>query len=1126
MTLQLPNLRDDNFKKMCRQYISYASVSGKYYTPPNLASQVCSQLVSCLEDPSALDSVISLRETLSVSPEKLSSMDSSSRFGFINNINIRFQGKPLNENLLRLYKLVTKLDSAKSKLFPQKVKSIFATTDQKELDSLNQIFDYPAGKEPEGMSCEDSLRLHLKAFPIFPTQLGKMRRDHLSKLLCSISEQATNPMLTPYPPSSIYFQHLMYLSEYLELPLNLITRSQCVFFLSASYTGMFPRFEFSSELAILLDQSYRKSDSEFLQSCIHNLPRYINLAENTFIPREKIVIDTNKDASEICRAIHSCFKEESTFSESDLTALFLTTISNRGDYFNQFLPRAKFITKIIEKKGREQKNELKHGSDESSQLLPPISVIKEVGNSHDPAVTIKVQMLYSSLIRIGLLLTNQVSISESTRRKRPLSLPKEFVEGKTLEELVPSVSELSAIVSNSISVSECAKSISNRRPLLKNIYLTLATLCDYTMNNSFPNPFSDIPYLLKLAVIASDSYGISTSRIRRIQAYVASSYVIFGAQVRLLPVFSFVFRYTPPNDSPKHEYSICFENFMFGMLFGRAQAQNKESFCRFVVLALEDEFFARNLEFAIKTYSRKSIVEEEWFASISDLITQVRSSISASVGSNLQFGHSIGDGTKYFPFFLSKYIRNIQKSTFSGSLTNRDIVQIFSQIYGYYEVVPDIGSSSFLGNGLRSEFIYSKNTSNDMKNSKFISDELYGLRYIMSHETKLESYPYLIDRCIVATSGYFSSLEVVDFDSRMVEEICKSSFSIPNKGLPPQRNVQELFISFLVNYFSLPQQIVPQINCIFKIVGAFSNFAHGIPSFENSLNFGINIYVLTHGFRRVKDETFGEKCRVAALLSNVVDINTDAAIYDENSAVKTNLGRSLYDHNQSPVNFRQANSLCKTIKQCSKQNLYDKSIADFIINHTFYSFIYEDHLVGNPTSTTKNESVFKESSIEGNFKLSCRVKLERVVERMIEGFEITNNGNKIKVNGIRALESLRLFGVFNDSFEGLLREQKEKKKPENLEFTGLYAGSHPIKGRDDFLEELELFGIETAALVVYKISQSISEDLGLEMFNSALSTKENTIEYCKKHLASVLPVGFELQEINSICIVAFSQFKY
>ncbi|KAH8582230.1 uncharacterized protein ELE39_003551 [Cryptosporidium sp. chipmunk genotype I] len=1127
MTFQLPNLRDENFRKTCRQYINSLALSGRNNSPLNLVSQVCSQIQSCMDDSALLNSVTTLREALSINTEKLNGHDSPNRIAFINNIGRRFQGKPLNVNLLRLYRLVCKLDSILNAFFSNKLTDAFLIKDQNHMDSWQQIVEYLDERNPGDMKCEDLLRLHLKAFPLFSTQLNMNKRNHLSKLLCASSEQAVNQYLVPFSPTSISFQYLMYLSEYLELPLKLISKSQCIFFLSASYTGMFPRFEYSTELTILLDQLNEKTKEGFVPYCIKNIQRYINLAENTFVPKERIVINTKRDSSELCNAIFKCFNSESSLSEDDLTTLFISTISSHGEFYNQFLPRVKFITRTTEKKVKENKADFKVDSIVVSKLLSPLSVINKVGMTHDPAVTIKVQELYSSLVRIGLLITDSTNISEVSRSKRPLTLPKEFISGKNLDDLVPSISDLSTIVANSFVPSECASAIIKKYPELNIIFFTLSSLCEYVLDNSYPTPFSDIPYLLKLVSILSDSYGFSINKIRRIYAYAASSYTVLGVQIRLLPLFSFVSRYSLMNDSFKSEYNICIENFQFKLFFTNSQIQdNKEAFCRYASLVLEDEFFEKNVLFAIKTYSRKSSMEEDWYNSLSDLFNDTRVSMMNSIGSNLAVGYSVGDGSKFFPFFISKYIRSIQKSNYSGELTNKNVVKIFTQIYSNYENIPDIGSSSFIGNALRYEFIYSKDTSKDMSNFKLISDEIYGLRYFFSRETLLESYPYLVESCIITTSEYMKSIGNRDLDASKIKEICTFTFSNPYKEMNSQLRTNALFINYLVNYFSIPQNAVPKLHCIYELVSAFSNFSEGIPSFETSVHFGINLYVLTFGFRNIKEDTFDERCKVAALLSNILDTNTEAAIYEENASSKTNFGLSLHKHNLSPISTMRISSLCSTVIQCSKSNLHDKPIGDYL-KKTIYNFIYNDHLTGDPLDSA-SISLNKGSNKENVSRSQDKGRLEREIDKLIiDGVEINYDGKKVKVQGLRMLESIRLYGVFHDSFRNLLKQFEGEDLVNKYSFSGLYSGNNPIKGRNDSIDNLKLFSIETAAYVVHNISNSILEnDKTFEAQGFVLSIQKNTIKYCSEHLKSVLSEEFSHYEIYSICAVAFSAFKY
>ncbi|OII73445.1 uncharacterized protein cubi_02657 [Cryptosporidium ubiquitum] len=1129
MTFQLPNVRDENFREICKRYMTSLSSLGRNNSPSNLASQVCSQIQSCMDDSNLLNSVVVLRETLSIDPKKLNIHDSPNRTKFISDIGSRFQGRPLNVNLLRLYKLVCKLDSIINTFFSNKSTDAFSVKDQSHMDSWQQIVEYLDEKNSGDMKCEDLLRLHLKAFPLFSTQLNIKKRNHLSKLLCKTSEQAINQYLIPLPPTPIYFQYLMYLNEYLELPLKLISKSQCVFLLSASYTGMFPRFEYSTELTILLDQLKSKTKEGFLLQCIQNLPRYINLAENTFVPKERIVIDTKRDSSELCNAILNCFESDSPLSENDLTTLFIATISSQGgEFYNQFLPRVKFITRNFEKKKtKEQKVESNINNIADSRLLTPISVINAVSKTHDPTVTIKVQKFYSSLVRIGLLLTDNRNIFEASRSKRPLTFPKEFVSGKRLNELVPSISEISKIVSKNLVPSECASAIIKRHPELSGIFFTLTSLCEYVLDNSYPTPFSDIPYLLKLVTILSDSYGFSISKIRRIYAYAAGSYAILGVQIRLLPLFSFVSKYNEMNENFKSEYNICIENFQFKMFFTSSQIQDKkESFCRYVTLVLEDEFYERNIMFAIRTFSKKSSVEEDWYNLLSGLFNDVKNSMVNSIGSNLTVGYSIGDGSKFFPFFISKYIRSIQKSNYIGELTNRDIIKIFTQIYLNYEAIPDIGSSSFIGNALRYEFISSKDSSKDMSNYKLISDELYGLRYLFSRETLLEVYPYLIESCINATLEYMKFVSSHDLDHEKITKICTFTFSIPNRELPTQYKTNALFINYLINYFSIPQEAISQLHCIYEVISAFSNFSEGTPSFEVSLNFGLNIYVLTHGFRNIKEDTFGDKCKVAALLSNILDTNKDATIYEEEASSKTNFGRSLHYHNLNPINTKNVSSLCSTIMQCSKPSLRDGPIREFI-NQTFYSFIYNDHLSEDPLAST-NILLNKDFSGENISRNQIKHKLEKKIEKLIlEGVEITYDNKNVKIQGLRMVESIRLYGVFHDSFRNLLKDFDGKDLVSEYGFSGLYSGANPIKGRNDSIDDLKIFSIETAALVVHEISNSIlRNEKASETQSFVLSIQNNTIKYCREHLKSVLSEAFNSHEINSICSIAFSAFKY
>lgn len=1131
MTFQLPDVRDDDFKRLCMKHLASASTFGRSVAPSILVSQVCSQVQYCVDDSSVLNSVITLRETLSNRPESLATQDSVERAGFISHIRSRFQNKALNVSLLRLYRLVCRLDLISTAFFSGKATSAFVVKDQRHMDSWQQIVEYLEEKSSGSMTCEDLLRLHLKAFPLLHVQLNINKRNRLSRLLCTSSEQALNSYLVPFSPASVSLQYLMYLNEYLELPLELISKSQCIFFLSASYTGMFPRFEHSAELAVLLDQLRAKSKEEFLPRCVQSLPKYVNLAENTYIPNERIVVNRKRDSSEICSAIFECFSSGPSLSENDLATLFVSTISHGGEFFSQLLPRAKFITKTIEKRrDKDVASEPKVDSVVESGLLPPAMVIDIAGTTHDPAIAIKVQRLYSLLVRVALLLTDSVHISEVSKVKRPLSLPKEFISEKNPDELVPSISNLSAILSNSLVPSDCASGIIKKIPELGVVAFTLTSLCEYVLSDSYPTPFSGPPYLLKLVAILSDNYGFSVANIRRIHAYAASSYTILGVQIRLLPLFSFVSRHSLVHGSLKSEYNICIENFQFKLFFTSSQIQDKkESFCRYTSLVLDDEFYERSILFAIKTYSRRSFVEENWYRSLSYLISDVRSSINSSIGLSLTVGYSIGDGSKFFPFFISRYIRNIQKSSYAGELTTKDIIRIFTSIYTKYEMIPDVGSSSFIGNSLRYEFISSKDSSKDMSNFKLVSDEIFGLRYIFSQETMLESYPYLVESCETATLEHVRSVVNGNLDPEKVKEICQLTFSTPNKELPlTQHSTNTQFLNYLANYFSVPQQVAPQLHCIYKVVGAFSNPPEGIPSFEVSLSFGMNLFVLTHGFRNVEEATFGDKCKIAALLSNILNTDVGSAIYED--LPKSDLKNSLQKRNLSPINAKQVSSFCSTVHQCSKSSQYDRHVRDYISSKTLYNFIYNDHFLGDPIASSNIKLSKGNGSASNELIPQAKVKqsLEKFFEKsLIEGLEITHNGNNVRVQGLRVLESIRLYGVFHDSFRDLLRKLDGKDVVSQHKFSGLYSGLSPIKGRDDSIDDMKIFSLETAALVVHKISVSISEnDKVSETQSFVLSAQKNSIHYCKEHLKSVLSEGFSLYEIRSICSVTFSAFKY
>ncbi|KAH8741249.1 hypothetical protein FG386_000156 [Cryptosporidium ryanae] len=1164
-SLQLPQVSDsDDFRNSCIQYLISISKIPRNHSSKLMIALVCKQIPKCVKDTNMSNSLSSLREILVNDPATLSVSNSLNKILFIENIRNKFNGRPLNEGLLRLYRIVSKLDSIVTTHFDKTSIDVFGNSDEKQTSSWHNTVIYGYNGSSDNISCEESLILHFKAHPLILGKDSASKRSHLSSILCNYSEQAINPIFIPTSPNSILFQYLMYLNEHLELPIELISCSMCVFHLSASYTGMYPEFDLATRLAVFLE-GYISAEEKFMQTCMEALPKFINLSENTFISGERVIVDLKKDSNSICSAIKKCFesKMENVLTNEELTALMLSVLplSSENENFPQILHRSKFIHKIFDSKVEKVDLEERIEKLNKTQLkgikglLTPSKAIKEVMKTlnyqeskyingvtalEHSELAIKTQKLYSSLLRVALILLEKVRLPRSKTNNCPISNPNDIVEEKNLQNVVISVKYILEIVSNSLTPHECAESVLNKRSEYLRVYDTVLAICESVLFTSYPNSFSELPYLVKLVVVASDNYGFSFNQLKRIYAYASSSFSVLGLQLKLHPLFAHICRFGSYDNHKKSEYNICMENFQFSSFFSSSQIQGKQKlFCTHVSKMLNDSYYDRIVSFSLKNFAKKSISEENWIKNTTDISMEIKDALNEVVGISFQKGSALGEANKYSAFFVSKFIRRIQRSRYFGELTGEDLKVIFVNMYSNFEQIPVIGSSSFAGNALRYEFILARDSSADMHNSRYISDNVFGLRSILFNDILFEKFSYLIRKCSQVLLKFFEFKSKTDINEKEVGEICSSTFSLPNNELPTQVTDRPLFIKYLVNYFSIPKQIIPKLYCIYKKVRKYSRPITKKPSFEATLNFGLHLINLTRGFKNSNDPGFIEKCNIASLLSNILNMNSETVVYDENASTKTYKGLSLSYHDENPIDHRLIGYFCSDIQVCS-DNYGENSIYKYISLQTNYDLIFTDNLNGDPlnTLTQSSEQLSSDKNNTTNleaplFKFSnskFTQKLEQLIENYIfEGVEIKDNYDKtVKVRGIRTLEAIRLFGVFHDSFLSLLKSKNPEKDKSLINFTGLYSGSNPIKGVNDINDNFEVFPFYNSIKVVDEISKIVisNSQLNGETSSLVLSKNPRTIQICSDILKSYLPEGFDSLEIESICTVSFSPFKY
>ncbi|KAH7648210.1 hypothetical protein FG379_000134 [Cryptosporidium bovis] len=1162
MSLQLPQVSaGDDFRNACIQYLGSISKIPRNHSSKLMITLVCQQIPKCVKDPNVSNTLSSLREILANDPSVLSISNSLNKLAFIENIRSKFGEMPLNIGLLRLYKIVSKLDSIVTTHFNDASNDIFGNNDKKQTNSWHSTVLFGNDGSSDDISCEESLMLHFKAYPLIPGQDSTSRRAHLSYILCKYSEQAINPIFVPTSPNSILLQYLTYLNENLELPIEFISGSICVFHLSASYTGMYPEFDLVTRLAVLLE-GYIATGEKFMQICIDNLPKFIDLSENTFIPGERVIVNFQKDSRSICSAIKNCFesKKESVFTNEELTALILSVLPTTPDneYFPQILHRSKFIHKIIDYK--EKNIDIKENIDKLNKiqlkgtegLIPPAKAIKEVMKAlhyqeqkHINGITalnhselaIKTQKLYSTLLRLTLILLEKVRLPKSKANSCPISNPNEVIEEKNPQDIVISVKDILEIVSGSLTPSGCADLVINKRAEYSRVYDTVLSICENVLFTSYPNSFSELPYLIRLMVISSDNYGFNFNQLKRIYAYASSSFSIFGIQLMVYPLFAHICRFGSFDSQKKSEYNICMENFQFETFFSKLQIQGKQKqFCMRVSKIVDDSYYDKVVSFSIRNFAKKSAYEENWIKNIADISMEIKHAVNEVVGLSFQKGPSIGEANKYFAFFFSKFIRRIQRSRYFGELTGEDLKIMFVNIYSNFERIPAVGSSSFTGNALRYEFILARDSSSDMPNSKYVSDNVFGLRNILFNGIILQEFPYLIRRCSRILLEFFNSKGKVDLNEKGVDEICSSTFSLANKELPTQIMDRSLFIKYVVNYFSVPKKIVPKLDCIYKVVRKYSMPISRKPSFEATLNFGLHIINLTRGFKNLNDPGFIEKCNIASLLSNILNMNSETVVYDEKASTKTYKGLSLSYHDENPIEHKFIGHFCNDIQLCSN-NYGEDYIYKYISLQTNYDIVFDDNLNGDPLNTpqsSESPSPDKNEPEVPLFKLSnskFTQKLEQLIENYIfEGVEIKDKHDKtIKIRGIRILEAIRLFGVFHDSFLPLLKSKNSNKNNKSSnKFTGLYSGHSPIKGVNDTNDDIEVLSFDNSIRVVSEIAKVIISNSQLNGETSSLVLSKNfkTSQICSDILKSYLPKEFDPIEIESICSISFSPFKY
>ncbi|KAL7066840.1 hypothetical protein ACR3K2_27250 [Cryptosporidium serpentis] len=1160
LTVQLPEIESSEFLIACKIYMTNISKRPSRYVPPKFIDRLCKQLPFCINDSELQNSVRIMRETLAVNLVDVDLLDTSTRFNFMKKLQRRFHRKPLTTSHLQLLRLTIKIDYIMNSLYINKVTEVYDLSKEFIFKDLMEMFDKPADAVNKNTStCEDDLKNFINKHKLLPKSFTKENLSMLVNSICIFSLQAISPILVPLPPTPISLKYLMYLHEYLELPLKMIAKAQCTFYLSSSYTGVYPLFPQATQLALLLESLGSENSIAFVPQCKTLLPNYINLRNNVF--KNKVEMNNDiliKDSNELCKAIYMCFTSLFVISPSDTMILILSSVASpQSFHYNQLLPRYKFIETKLSYNEEVCEIDGKH-STIIREVLSPTEVLQELIKTHDPKLVLQSQLLYSYLYRLALLITNSVDVREYQKDQINISIPYKYIlNNNNPISLVFKPSELIEIIKNSFTASDCASAIVKKRTEFSTVFPTLATFCFHVMFDSYPMEFSKKPYLHKLAISAVNDFGFSLDLVRRLHCYVASSLIVMGVHPNIQILLDYII--DNPNEDLKKllnisdleskiliygarkEIELCKHKTLLYSVFSSTLVwKNSDVYCKYVSLCLNDIYHLKLLDFSIRSYTRGLTSEKFWRSNILSVIRAVKEEIIYNGRAEITNLEAKDSGTYMVTLQALKFVRLIQRSSYSKEMSIQDIIIIFKYIYSDYETLPCMSSSAFTGAHFKvfnqdTSHISDTNIEDKYENTlKMQYKTNIGLRSAGNYELMLGNDSCLVKRC---HEILYKSYEVYgELSDTSIKSICISTFEFIHLNLPtPPISRNALFINYLVNYLFIPIDYVPPLLCSFKIFNAMASSTYLMPAFEPITNFVLHLIALRGGLISLDSEDSLEHCRISALISGIVDTSNDS-IFSSDTVENEIL--SNY-----PIQLRKLNMLCRMInQQCINKSGLTTAIKNYIEKKTRYKLIFE-------SSINFIQSKKKVDSFSG-----IRYKLEKIFESKIaRGHKINYKGNSLHIIGIRILEGIRIYGILHDSFIRLAIHDKSQlisisktKNTENQEylkdnvsrktkvnsnlfendFSGLYSGNSPFIKMEDY-ESTSMITLDAAILLVYEMNLNINQSLGdNEEVQVPLCNRHPLIvPECIKVLKEKLPKSFSSTEIESICIITFARFK-
>ncbi|EEA08412.1 uncharacterized protein CMU_021760 [Cryptosporidium muris RN66] len=1160
LTVQLPEIESSEFLIACKSYMTNISKRPSRYVPPKFIDTLCKQLPLCVNDGELQNSVRIMRETLAVNLVDVDLLDTPTRLNFMKKLQRKFHRKPLTTSYLQLLRLTIKMDYIMNSLYINKVTEVYDLSKESIFKDLMEIFDKPTDTINKNTNiCEYNLKNFINKHKLLPKSFEKENLSILVNSICIFSLQAINSILVPLPPTPISLKYLMYLHEYLELPLKMIAKAQCTFYLSSSYTGIYPLFPQATQLALLLGSLGTENSIAFVSQCKTLLPNYINLRNNVFKNKVEMNSDTLiKDSSELCKAIYMCFTSLFVISPSDTMILILSSVASpQSFHYNQILSRYKFIgTKLS------YNEEFSEINDKNStiirEVLSPTEVLQELIKTHDPNLVLKSQLLYSYLYRLVLLITNSVDVSEYQKDQINISMPYKYIlNNNNPISLIFKPSEVIEIIKNSFTASDCASAIVKGRTEFSTVFPTLATFCFHVMFDSYPMEFSKKPYLHKLVISAVNDFGFSLDLVIRLHCYVASSLIIMGVHPNIQILLEYVI--DNPNEDLKKlsnisdleskiliygarkEIELCKHKVpLYSALLSTLVWEHSDVYCKYVSLCLNDIYHLKLLDFSIRSYTRGLTSEKFWRSNVLSVIQAVKEEIiynSRTDIINLEAKYPV---TYMVTLQALKFIRLIQRSSYSKEMSIKDIIIIFKYIYSDYNTLPCISSSAFTGTHFKvfnqdTSYISGKNTEDKYGNTpKMQYKTNIGLRSTGNYELMLENDSCLVKKCYEIL---YKSYEVYgELSDTSIKGICISTFEFIHLNLPvPPINRNALFINYLVNYLFIPINYIPPLLCSFKIFNAMASSTYLMPAFEPITNFILHLIALRGGLISLDGENSLEHCRISALISGIVDTSNDS-IFPSDIVENEVLSNC-------PIQLRKLDMLCRVInQQCINKSGLTTTIKNYIEKKTRYKFIFESSI--NSIQSKKKTDSFS----------SIRYKIEKIFESKItRGHKINYKGNSLHIVGIRILEGIRIYGILHDSFIKLAIHDKSQlistsrtKSTENQKyfeddisrktkinsdfvednFSGLYSGNSPFITMENY-ESTSMITLDTAILLVYEMNLNINQLLGdsQEVQVPLCNRHPLIVPECIKVLKEKLPKSFSSTEIESVCIITFARFK-